>query len=237
MILQSFRPGAGVAPVTVTLRSSLGLRVLSPKTISSNGVPPVQTCKQSGSGPRSLSRSAGRLKRFVALGQATDSQSSEPSIQPSSVWEQKIITLPAYNRGCHVVTRKLLEQLPELLEFEVGMANLFIQHTSASLTINENASPDVPKDLNDSLDKIVPEGNWYRHLDEGMDDMPAHVKSSLMGPSLDLPIRAGRLALGTWQGIYLNEHRNYGGARTIVITLQGCKRADGRKYPANQSRW
>jgi len=176
MILQSFRPGAGVAPVTVTLRSSLGLRVLSPKTISSNGVPPVQTCKQSGSGPRSLSRSAGRLKRFVALGQATDSQSSEPSIQPSSVWEQKIITLPAYNRGCHVVTRKLLEQLPELLEFEVGMANLFIQHTSASLTINENASPDVPKDLNDSLDKIVPEGNWYRHLDEGMDDMPAHVK-------------------------------------------------------------
>jgi len=151
--------------------------------------------------------------------------------------EQKVVTLPSFKRGCHVVTSKVMEQLPEICEFEVGMANFFIQHTSASLTINENASPDVPLDLNDSLDRIVPEGKFYRHLDEGLDDMPAHVKSSLMGPSLDIPIRAGSLALGTWQGIYLNEHRDSGGARSLVVTMQGQKRPDGRKYPAKRYRW
>ncbi|KAI7843470.1 hypothetical protein COHA_002946 [Chlorella ohadii] len=136
------------------------------------------------------------------------------------------------SRGCHVITRRLLEQLPELAEMEVGLANFFVQHTSASLTINENASPDVPLDLADSLDRLAPEGTQqrYRHDDEGPDDMPAHVKSSLMGASLTLPIQHGRLALGTWQGIYLNEHRNYGGPRRLVITVQGQKRADGRKY-------
>jgi len=123
-----------------------------------------------------------------------------------------------------------LKEVPELAEFEIGMANFFIQHTSASLTINENASPDVPLDLNDALDKIVPEGSHYRHLDEGYDDMPAHVKSSLMGPSLTVPVSRGQLALGIWQGIYLNEHRNRGGPRRIVVTIQGQKRPDGRKY-------
>ncbi|KAL4435588.1 hypothetical protein ABPG77_002551 [Micractinium sp. CCAP 211/92] len=145
---------------------------------------------------------------------------------------QRVVELPTLPRGCHVITRQLLQQLPELAEFEVGLANLFVQHTSASLTINENASPDVPLDLADSLDRLAPEGNkvQYRHDDEGPDDMPAHVKSSLMGASLTLPIQHGRLALGTWQGIYLNEHRNYGGPRRLVITIQGQRRADGRKY-------
>lgn len=149
-----------------------------------------------------------------------------------SAWTQKQVDLTPYKRGCHVITRKVLEQLPEIREYEVGLANFFILHTSASLTINENASPDVPLDLNDALDRIVPEGKHYRHDDEGSDDMPAHVKSSLMGPSLTIPIRYGKLALGTWQGIYLNEWRNYGGARSIMVTIQGKKREDGKSYSA-----
>ena len=112
----------------------------------------------------------------------------------------------------------------------MGLAHFFVQHTSASLTINENASPDVPLDLADALDKIAPEGRHYRHSDEGPDDMPAHVKSSLMGAGLMIPIAAGRLAMGIWQGVYLNEHRNYGGPRSVVVTMQGQKRGDGRKY-------
>jgi len=148
----------------------------------------------------------------------------------STYWAQKKVRLPAYPRGCHVITRHLVQQVEEIREYEVGLANLFIMHTSASLTINENASPDVPLDMEDALNRIVPEGKMYRHLDEGLDDMPAHVKSSLMGCSLTVPISAGKLSLGTWQGIYLNEHRDYGGARTVVVTLQGQKRNDGRKY-------
>ena len=120
------------------------------------------------------------------------------------------IELPPYSRGCHVITRYLLEEIqPTVQTMEAGLVNFFIQHTSASLTINENASPDVPLDLADALDALAPEGNKhrYRHDDEGPDDMPAHIKSSLMGPSLTVPIARGRLALGTWQGIYLNEVR------------------------------
>ncbi|WIA43830.1 hypothetical protein OEZ86_010246 [Tetradesmus obliquus] len=165
------------------------------------------------------------------LTQAAASQQAAATEAPAQThWFQNTITLPIHKRGCHVVTRKLLAELPELGEYEVGLANLFILHTSASLTINENASPDVPLDLNDALDKLAPEGNHYRHLDEGLDDMPAHVKSSLMGPSLTIPIAKGRFALGTWQGIYLNEHRNYGGSRSIIVTIQGQKRPDGRRY-------
>lgn len=150
----------------------------------------------------------------------------------STEWLTKTIELPPYSRGCHLITHKMLEQAKEIGMFEVGLANFFIQHTSASLTINENASPDVLLDLADALDSLAPEGNkvQYRHDDEGPDDMPAHIKSSLMGPSLTIPIAHGRLALGTWQGIYLNEHRNYGGSRRIVMTIQGQKRADGRSY-------
>lgn len=131
-----------------------------------------------------------------------------------------------------MITRKVAEAVPEISEFEVGLANIFIQHTSASLTLNENASPDVLLDLADALDTLAPEGDkvQYRHDDEGFDDMPAHIKSSLMGNSLTIPIHHGRLALGTWQGIYLNEHRNYGGSRRIQVTIHGQKRADGRSY-------
>lgn len=158
--------------------------------------------------------------------------SNEKSLTTGATeWTSKTIQLPARHRGCHVITRILQQKLPEICEYEVGLAHFFIQHTSASLTVNENASPDVPLDLADSLDRIVPEGaSWYRHNDEGPDDMPAHVKSSLMGPGLTIPIVGGRLALGTWQGIYLNEHRDYGGPRSLVVTLQGQRRADGRRY-------
>ena len=110
------------------------------------------------------------------------------------LWSQKVVQLPAKPRGCHVVTPELVKELQQELEqYQVGLANFFIMHTSASLTINENASPDVPLDLNDALDRIAPEGNHYRHSDEGPDDMPAHVKSSLMGPSLTVPVGNGRL--------------------------------------------
>lgn len=111
--------------------------------------------------------------------------------------------------------------MPELAKTKVGLLHVHILHTSASLTLNENASPDVRKDLAMALDRIAPEDWPYRHDDEGKDDMPAHVKASLMGASLTVPVTDGRLALGTWQGIYLNEHRDHGGPRSLVITLQG----------------
>ncbi|KAI3435004.1 hypothetical protein D9Q98_003056 [Chlorella vulgaris] len=177
--------------------------------------------------PQSPSRAA----RLVAL-----SAETQATTQPTE-WLQRVIELPPLSRGCHVITRQLLKQLPELAEFEVGIATLFVQHTSCSLTINENASPDVPLDLADSLDRLAPEGGGsvsYRHDDEGPDDMPAHVKASLMGMTLVIPVQHGRLALGMWQGIYLNEHRNYGGPRRLVITVQGQKRADGRTYSSHR---
>lgn len=148
----------------------------------------------------------------------------------STEWMQKTFSLPPFKRGCHIITRYIYEAVPEISQFEVGLANLFILHTSASLTINENASSDVPLDMEDALNRIVPEGNHYRHLDEGYDDMPAHVKSSMMGCSLTIPVTAGRFHLGIWQGIWLNEHRDYGGPRRICITLEGKKREDTRKY-------
>ncbi|GFH14662.1 secondary thiamine-phosphate synthase enzyme, partial [Haematococcus lacustris] len=137
-------------------------------------------------------------------------------------WVQRTVQLAPHARGCHVVTRQIYEAVPEIAEFDVGLVHLFLQHTSASLTINENASPDVPLDLNDALNRLAPEGSHYRHDDEGPDDMPAHVKSSLMGASLMLPVSKGRLGLGTWQGVYLNEHRNHGGSRLWLQTLQQC---------------
>src|ERR1700712_3164005 len=129
------------------------------------------------------------------------------------MWLQRRITFEARPRGIHLVTGEVLEGLPELADFEVGLLHLLIQHTSASLTLNENASPEVRADLDTWLDRAVPEGasNWTHTL-EGDDDMPAHVEAALMGPSLTLPLRGGRPALGTWQGIYLCEHRDRGGA-------------------------
>lgn len=138
------------------------------------------------------------------------------------MWLQKQIQLPTKPRGFHLLTREVLQQLPELRDFKVGLAHLFIQHTSASLAINENADADVRVDLESYFSRLAKENEpYYRHTLEGSDDMPAHIKAVLIGPSLTIPISNGRLALGTWQGIYLCEHRNHGGSRTIVATLHG----------------
>jgi secondary thiamine-phosphate synthase enzyme len=138
------------------------------------------------------------------------------------MWRQREIRLRPLPRGFHLVTREVGEALPELGEFRVGLAHLHLLHTSASLTLNENASPDVRHDFATWFDSAVPDGApYWTHTMEGADDMPAHVKSSLLGFSLTLPIRDGRLALGTWQGIYLCEHRDHGGARSLIATLQG----------------
>ncbi|WP_417396429.1 secondary thiamine-phosphate synthase enzyme YjbQ [Gimesia chilikensis] len=136
-------------------------------------------------------------------------------------WIQKQIRLPALPRGFHIVTREVLSEVPELSQIEIGLMHVFIMHTSASLSINENADPDVPVDLEMSFNKIAPESFPYIHTCEGPDDMPAHVKASMIGNSLTIPISGGRLCLGTWQGIYLCEHRNHGGSRRLVVTIQG----------------
>ncbi len=137
-------------------------------------------------------------------------------------WTQKTFTLACRPRGFHLITRDVTTRLPELRGLEVGVMHLFIHHTSASLTLNENASPDVRADFEKHLNVMVPEGApYYRHTYEGPDDMPAHLKASLMGFSLSLPVKGGDLLLGTWQGIYLCEHRDHGGARTLTATLWG----------------
>ena len=136
-------------------------------------------------------------------------------------WYQTQIALPAVSRGFHLITNHIAAGLPEISEVKTGLLHVFIMHTSASLTINENADPDVPLDMESSINAIAPEDFPYRHTCEGPDDMPAHVKSSLLGSSVTVPVRDGRLCLGTWQGIYLCEHRDYGGKRRLTLTLQG----------------
>ena len=138
------------------------------------------------------------------------------------MWTQRELTLGPRPRGFHLVTREVERALPELSALEVGLCHLFIRHTSASLTLNENASPDVRRDFESYFDDTVPEdAPYWTHTDEGPDDMPAHIKASLLGPSVSLPVRDGRLALGTWQGVYLCEHRNHGGARSLTATVWG----------------
>jgi len=137
-------------------------------------------------------------------------------------FHQVEIRLKPRPRGFHLVTGEIVAALPDLARFRVGVAHLFIKHTSASLTINENADPDVRGDMERWFDKAVPDGaREFVHTAEGDDDMPAHLKASLLGSSVSVPIRDGRLALGTWQGVYLGEHRDQGGARTLVVTLHG----------------
>ena len=138
-------------------------------------------------------------------------------------WFQQHLTLPRFSRGFHLITRQVIDALPQLQEMEIGLLHVFIQHTSASLTLNENADPDVQTDLEASLSSIAPEDFPYIHTMEGPDDMPAHVKSSLLGSSVSIPIRDRCLALGTWQGIYLCEHRNHAGSRQLILTLHGQK--------------
>ncbi len=136
-------------------------------------------------------------------------------------WIQRECILQSRRRGCHLVTDEVQEAIPELSSIRAGLLHVFLMHTSASLTINENADPDVPRDLAASLDALAPEDFPYQHTCEGPDDMPAHVKATLTGVSLSIPVREGRLVLGTWQGIYLCEHRNHGGRRTLMLTLYG----------------
>jgi secondary thiamine-phosphate synthase enzyme len=138
------------------------------------------------------------------------------------VWVQREITLRPRPRGFHLVTDEIESALPELRSVQVGLAHLFIRHTSASLTLNENASPDVRRDFESHFNEVVPEdAPYWTHTLEGPDDMPAHIKASLLGPALSLPVARGRLALGTWQGVYLCEHRNHGGPRSVLVTLLG----------------
>jgi secondary thiamine-phosphate synthase enzyme len=139
-----------------------------------------------------------------------------------SVWIQRELTLEPRPRGFHLVTREVEQAVPDLARIAVGVATVFIQHTSASLTLNENASPDVRRDFEEWANEAVPEAAAYwSHVLEGSDDMPAHIKASLFGPTLTLPLRDGQFALGTWQGIYLCEHRDHGGPRKLIVTAFG----------------
>jgi secondary thiamine-phosphate synthase enzyme len=137
-------------------------------------------------------------------------------------WIQKNLTLTAKSRGFHLITDEVLRAIPELQTVKIGLLQLFLQHTSASLSINENADPSVRRDFEQFFNRAVPENApYFSHVLEGADDMPAHLKSSLLGVSLTIPIQTGQLALGIWQGIYLGEHRDRGGARKMLLTLMG----------------
>lgn len=138
------------------------------------------------------------------------------------MWLQKEFRLKPRPRGFHLITDEILQQLPELSRYRIGLLNVLIKHTSASLTINENADPSVRKDFESFFNRAVPENEpYYVHNDEGSDDMPAHLKASLLGASINIPITNGHLNLGIWQGIYLCEHRNHGGSRNLVVTVNG----------------
>ena len=138
------------------------------------------------------------------------------------IWIQQQVELAPRSRGFHLITDEVLDQMPGIENVSTGIMHVFIQHTSASLTLNENASPDVRGDFERHFNKMVPERQpYYEHTVEGPDDMPAHIKASLLGSSLTIPIADGRLALGTWQGLYLCEHRNSAGARRLMVTVQG----------------
>ncbi|WP_087024543.1 secondary thiamine-phosphate synthase enzyme YjbQ [Thaumasiovibrio subtropicus] len=139
------------------------------------------------------------------------------------MWQQQTLSLSPQRRGFHLITDEITNAIePMISHLNIGLVNLFIQHTSASLTLNENADPTVRTDMEAHFNRYVPEdAPYYEHTYEGSDDMPAHIKASLLGNSVTIPIRQGELALGTWQGIYLGEHRNHGGHRRIIITVQG----------------
>lgn len=138
------------------------------------------------------------------------------------IWDQSTIKLPPMARGFHLITEYIESALSDMPMVKIGQVHLFIKHTSASLTLNENCDPSVRRDMEAHFLRTVPDSDsLYEHDYEGLDDMPAHIKSSLLGASLHIPVAKGRLALGTWQGIYLGEHRDHGGSRSIMITLQG----------------
>jgi secondary thiamine-phosphate synthase enzyme len=141
------------------------------------------------------------------------------------IWVQREVRLDARPRGFHLVTREVERELPELSDIGIGLAHVFVRHTSASLTLNENASGDVRRDFESWFDRAVPEdASYWTHTSEGPDDMPAHIKASLLGPSVTVPVRDGSFHLGTWQGIYLCEHRDSGGPRKLTVTAFGEER-------------
>lgn len=142
-----------------------------------------------------------------------------------SSWDQAKFALSPRKKGLYLITDEVVRNVPQIKQYEIGILHLFLQHTSAGLTLNENCDPDVRADLTSSLDRVAPEGDFYIHADEGPDDMPGHVKSSVVGVSLSIPISNGRLALGTWQGIYLCEFRTYQHTRRIIATINGTKKA------------
>lgn len=140
-----------------------------------------------------------------------------------TIWTQKTLRFKPFPGGIRLITREIAEALPEIREIETGLLNIFLQHTSASITINENADPDVQSDFDMALQRIVPDSLPYDHTLEGRDDMPAHIKSSMIGVSTNIPISNGRLMLGTWQGVYLFEHRRSTMERTVILTAFGKK--------------
>ena len=144
----------------------------------------------------------------------------------SPVWLQRTLRLRSFARGFHLITPAIIDALPELKTIDIGLLHVFIQHTSASLSLNENADPDVRVDMELAMNAIVPESLPYVHTLEGSDDMPAHVKCSLLGASISIPISRGKLNLGTWQGVYLCEHRDHATARQLVLTAFGCGELD-----------
>lgn len=138
------------------------------------------------------------------------------------MWQQETFSLSARSRGFHLITEEVVRSLPTISSLQCGILHLFIKHSSASLTINENADPTVRSDMEAHFNHFVPEdAKYYQHTYEGSDDMPAHIKASILGASISIPITKGQLNLGVWQGIYLGEHRDYGGQRTIVATISG----------------
>lgn len=138
------------------------------------------------------------------------------------MWLQKRISLSPKSRGFHLITEEVVSQCPEISQIDVGLAHFMLLHTSASLSVNENADSSVRRDMERHFNELAPEGApYYEHTYEGDDDMPAHIKSALLGCELTVPVRNGSLQLGTWQGLYLGEHRNQGGARSMVVTIQG----------------
>ncbi|GMF35960.1 unnamed protein product [[Candida] boidinii] len=141
-----------------------------------------------------------------------------------SSWDQVEFSISPKTRGCYLITDEILQNVPQIRNYKIGTINLFLKHTSAALTLCENWDPDVRKDMGTALDRIVPEGDdLYIHSDEGLDDMPAHVKSSLIGASITIPIKNGKLATGVWQGVWLCEFRNYKHTRHIVATINGLQ--------------
>ncbi|CAH2353809.1 hypothetical protein CLIB1423_12S03400 [[Candida] railenensis] len=141
-----------------------------------------------------------------------------------SSWDQTKFSLTPRSRGSYLITNEILRKVPQIHEYEIGQLHLFLQHSSAGLTLNENCDPDVREDMTNSLNRIVPEGDFYIHADEGPDDMPGHIKSTLVGTSLTIPISKGQLALGTWQGVWFCEFRDYEHTRKIVATINGMKK-------------